>query len=96
MSYFQSLKNYLSPAITSRILQGAFYSQAAIAISKEGFLLAPAVDLAPAHINCVRIIFPYSNTTMKAIINICKEWDVAVLLDSINTYGLEGHPILVK
>lgn len=93
---FQSLKNYLSPAITSRILQGAFYSQAAIEITKQGFLLAPAVDLAPAHVNCARIIFPYSTNTMNAIMAICKRWDVAILLDSINTYGLEGHPILVK
>ncbi len=96
MNPIQHLKNYFSPAIVSRILQGAFYVQAVIDISDAGFLLAPAMDLAPMHVNCARIIFPYSIAVMDKIFKICARWDVAILLDSIATYGLAGQPIYVK
>jgi len=94
MSIVQSAKNYFSPIITSRIIQGAFYIQAIKEITEQGLLLSPAMNLSPAHVNCARIVFPYSAAVMNKIETICENWNAFILLDSINTYGLEGHPIL--
>ena len=91
LTYFESLFSS-SPYITSRIIQGSFYTPAVLEFYKEGLLLAPGLDLAPAHVNCARIIF--LNTNLKAIHQIAMEEGVSVFFDNYPLYGTEGRPIL--
>jgi len=98
VSFLQHIKDYFSGSerITSRILQGQWYTQAAINITEKGLLLVPPMDLSPAHVNCARIIFINSPMALTAITGICAKLGVSILLDSILTYGTQGVPVFLK
>lgn len=81
------------PEVDSRILIGSTAVVAATQMLQNRLLLTYPLNLAPAHADCVRIIFA-RGAALNAIYGIAFNNQAGLVYDSILKYGTEGTPII--
>lgn len=94
MGLLEKVINFFAPTAMSKIVQGAFYRAAALEMYNAKHLVAPALDLAPAHVNCARVIFLNTQDAVLDLEIIATKQGCTLLPDSIVYYGTQGTPIL--
>jgi len=98
LDYFLGVfKESVTPVLMTKIVQGAKAVEAATDLYHEGTLFAPPINLAPEHVNCVRIAFFNTPARMETVeYRVNQYYDTYLLDDSYVEYGFEGTVITVN
>ncbi len=101
LGFLQKIKHWLMlgedtilPEVESRILVGKGSAETALKIFEANLLLTYPIQLAPAHVDCVRIIFARGVGALSIIFEMANSNQVGVIYDSILTYGTQGIPLI--
>ena len=94
MGLLEKIVNFFVPTAMSKIIVGPFYRAAALEMYKNKHLVAPAIDLSPAHVNCARVVFLHTQDVILDLEIIAAKCGCTLQADSIVYYGTQGTPIL--